>query len=242
MNLKSALACLVLLPSTAHARDVEISATLYGWIPGLDASIGTAFGDLEFSPSGSDILSSLDMVFMGTFEGRKGRWSFIKDIIYVDLSDNRPTPFGALFSSADIDLKLTAASGYVGYRVYETGSASYDIVGGFRFFDVSTTTTLNAGINPTQTTRLSDSWWDPVIGVRGQWQLSDTWSATGFVDYGSWDNASESWQVVATLNYAISEKWAFRVGYRHMDINRTIDGEDVDLGLSGPIFGLAVKF
>lgn len=103
-------------PAVGHAEKWQKSVTLYGWLPGLDTYISTAFGDFESSPTGSDVLSDLDMVFMGTFEAGRGRWRFIKDIIYVGLSDTESTPFGALFRDGTVDVKMWAVSGYAAYR------------------------------------------------------------------------------------------------------------------------------
>lgn len=244
VNVKAAAAiCMLVFPAAAHAEKWEKAVTLYGWVPGLDASIATNYGDLEASPSGGDILKSLDMVFMGTFEAGKGRWRFIKDILYVELSDDRNTPFGVLFANGEIGIKMTAATGYVAYSFFESDRASYELAGGVRYFDLDSRVTLNAGTLPTETARLSDDWFVPVIGIRGNWMLSDKWSATGFLDYGqSFSGSSETWQVLGTLNYNFNESWSARFGYRFMDVDKDVRGRDVDIGLSGPIVGVTYRF
>lgn len=229
-------------PAVGHAEKWQKSATLYGWLPGLDTSISTAFGDFESSPTGSDVLSDLDMVFMGTFEAGRGRWRFIKDIIYVGLSDTESTPFGALFGDGTVDVKMWAVSGYAAYRFSESSTASYDLAAGVRYFDLDTTLSLSAGRRPAQSLALSDSWIDPVIGLRGNWVFSDKWSATAFVDYGGFRGSSETWQILGTMNYSINDKLFARFGYRHLDVSKTISGSDIDLAISGPVFGLTYQF
>lgn len=244
VNIKIAAAlCMLMLPVAAHAEKWEKAITLYGWVPGLDASIGTNHGDLEASPSGGDILKSLDMVFMGTFEAGKGSWRFIKDILYVELSHKKDTPFGVAFANGEADLKMTAATGYVAYNFFESERASYELAGGVRYFDLNSRVTLNAGVLPSETARLSDDWFVPVVGLRGNWKLSDSWSATGFVDYGqSFSGSSETWQVLGTLNYAFNDSWSARFGYRIMDVDKTVKGRDVDINLSGPVIGVSYRF
>ncbi len=235
-------AMITVLPSVGSAEQWEKVITLYGWLPGLDTSIATAFGDFESSPSGSDVLSNLDMAFMGTFETNNGTWGFVTDIIYVDLSDTKNTPFGRLFADGTVDVTTWAVSGYVTYRFAESASAKYEVAAGFRYFDLDTQVTLNAGTLPARSRSLSDSWFDPVIGVRGSWKLSDKWSANAFADYGGFSNSSETWQVVGTFNYSFNENLSARIGYRYMDISKTIAGSDVDIALSGPVIGLAYRF
>jgi len=230
------------LPTAGYAEKWEKVISLYGWVPGLDTSIGTDFGDFETSPSGSDVLSDLEMVFMGTFEAHRGRWGIVKDIIYVDLSDTQDTPFGALFSDGTVDVTAWAVSGYLTYTIFENSSSSYELAGGVRYFDLDTSISLSDGTLPAQSGTLNDNWFDPVIGIRGHWKLSEKWSASAFADYGGSGGSSETWQVLATLDYSINESLFARFGYRHMDISKTIDGRDVDIGLSGPILGLTYKF
>jgi opacity protein-like surface antigen len=89
---------------------------------------------------------------------------------------------------------------------------------------------------------LNDNWLDPVIGVRGHWNLSEKWSASAFADYGGFSGSSTTWQVVGTLDYKIADGLSARFGYRHMDISKTIDASKVDIGLSGPVIGLTYRF
>lgn len=235
-------AAIIAFPSIGHAEKWEKVITLYGWVPGLDVSINTAFGDFEASPSGGDILSNLDMAFLGTFEAHKGRWGFVKDILYVDLSESQSTPLGVLFANGKASIKMLAASGYVTYMFHESRTASYELAAGVRYFELDTKLALSAGTLPAQTNVLKSDWLDPVIGIRGRWQIGEKWSASAFADYGGFKDSSETWQVVGTFNYSISDSLEARFGYRHMDISKNVRGADVDIGLSGPIFGFTYQF
>jgi len=237
-----AAALITAFPSVGHAEKWEKVISLYGWVPGLDVSIGTGFGDFESSPSGGDILSNLDMVFMGTFEGHKGRWGIVKDMLYVDLSESKSTPLGVLFANGKATVKVLAASGYVTYMFHESRTASYELAAGVRYFELDTKLALSAGTLPARTNVLKSDWFDPVIGIRGRWQIADKWSASAFADYGGFKGSSETWQVLGTFNYSINDNLEARFGYRHMDISKTVRGADVDVGLSGPIFGLTYRF
>lgn len=237
-----AAALVASLPTVGQAENWQYTTTLYGWLPGLDTSIGTGFGDFESSSSGSDVLSNLEGVFMGTFEAQTGRWGLVTDLLYVDLSDTRSTPFGALFASGRLDVTATAASVYATYRFSHSNTAVYDVAVGLRYFDVETTVSLTAGSLSAQSSTLGDDWIEPVIALRGNWKLSDNWSASAFADFGSSESSSETWQILGTLNYSINEKLAVRFGYRHMDINRAVGSSKIDIALSGPVIGLSYRF
>ena len=43
----------------------------YLWVSGIASSVETASGRLDVDKSGGDILSTLDLAFMGTFEARR---------------------------------------------------------------------------------------------------------------------------------------------------------------------------
>ena len=86
--------------SNVQAQDWTGKATIYAWLPSLDATVGTEFGDIQASQGSSDVISSLDMAFMGTFAAQKDRLGFVVDYVYADLTASEPTPFGKLFSKA----------------------------------------------------------------------------------------------------------------------------------------------
>ncbi|MEQ9692899.1 hypothetical protein [Shimia sp. SDUM112013] len=227
------------MPLTAQAAEWNYSASLYGWFPGLDSTIGTAFGDLDMDISAQDLISNLDMAFMGTFEGHNGQWGYLADIFYSDISTNKTGPFG--FVSADLDLKLTLVSLAATYRVSETATSQVDLMGGLRGYDMDVGGQFNGGGNPTFGG--SDKWVDPVIGLRGRWALSDQWSLTALGDVGGFGLGSDlSWQVLATFDYALNDSWLLRFGYRHLEVDKPINGRDVQVGLSGPIFGATYRF
>jgi len=68
--------------------------TIYGWLPSIDGSLKY---DVPPGSGGnvgvdaSDILDSLNFVFMGIFEARKSKLSFGLDLIYMDLSNSKST-------------------------------------------------------------------------------------------------------------------------------------------------------
>lgn len=244
----AALACLaaVILPASARAQSWEYSASIYGWMSGIESSVETPFGTVGTELSFSDVLDKLDFAFFATFEARNGPWVLLGDLNYSDLSANRGAPVGANFADAEVDTTLTVLSAFGGYAVVDRPDLRIEAGGGLRYYDVGVDTTLvgNTGV-PDADIPLSESWVDPIIGVQVRAPLSERWFARGFADVGGFGlgNASElSWQLYAGGGYAINETWVLEFGYRHLSIEKELDNANVDLDLSGPLLGVTARF
>lgn len=151
----------------AAAQDAPrtYSATFYGWFPGMTTSVETSVGTIESETSASDSLSALDMAFMGTLGAKKGRWGFVGDLLYVDLSNTADTPL-ALYGDARVEVAATALSGYALYRVTTGPALVLDVGAGFRALDHDVDLHLSSGSLPGVSQDLSDNWVDPLIPAR----------------------------------------------------------------------------
>lgn len=225
----------------SQQSDWSYSATVYLFTPETEVALDTPAGDLNGTLSFSDALKNLDLAFMGAFIASNGRWSFLADYNYTNLSFSNPTP-GSASSGLDTSFKTQFLSGFVGYRIYETPTASVDLAGGFRWFSTETVFTLQTGTGSGGQTSVDSSWTDPVIGARAKVAISDKWSGTGFVDYGGFRSGSETWQVLLTADYAINDRWLIRGGYRYISFDHEINGNDFSFHQSGPVIGATYRF
>lgn len=230
-------------PAAAQNSDWTFTVTPYVWLPGTDTSVDTRFGTVTSKNGSSDVLSDLDFAFMGAFEARRDRWGFIGDLLYTDLSSSTASPLGIFYGGADVDVRISALTGYVAYRVYEDAKVAADVLGGFRAFSAKLDVTLEPGRRPGGSESFDESWVDGVIGGRVGLRFSEKWSAAVAMDVGGFDQGNDfTWQALATVNYAINPRWAVRGGWRYMDIEKEIDGRDVAVELNGPVFGVEYKF
>lgn len=134
-------------------------------------------------------------------------------------------------------------SGYAAYRVDETSRSSIDLAAGFRAYDMQVDGALNTGGGASVPFGGSESWVDPIIAIRGNWALSEKWLLTGFADIGGFGVGSDlTWQVMATFDYQLNDSWALRFGYRYLEIDKPVGGNDLKTGISGPIFGATYRF
>jgi hypothetical protein len=93
--MKAAAASMVLPlvgPAAAQDSGWQFALSPYAWVPGIGTSVETAWGTVEVDKSGRDVLSKLDLAFMGAFEARQGRWGLNADLFYANLSQSRLTP------------------------------------------------------------------------------------------------------------------------------------------------------
>jgi opacity protein-like surface antigen len=235
------LALLTAGQASAQEADWAYKATLYGWLPALSTTLDTDLGSFESSSSGSDVLSNLDMVFMGSLAAQRGRWGFVGDLLYVDLSNTEDTPF-ALYGDATVGVKTTAFSGYALYRVTSDPQLQFDVGAGFRSFDVEVDLALSKGLAAATSRSVDDSWTDPLLAARLYAPIADDWFVTGFADFGGTGSGDSTWQVYAGIGYAFDSRWSGQLGYRYMDISKDIDGRDLSIDLGGPLLAVTYSF
>ena len=236
-------ATMMLAANGAAAQDAgwTYSTTIYGWLPGMTTSVETDSGTIEGESTASDALSNLDMVFMGTFAAQNGRWGFVGDLLYLDLSNEKRTPLG-LYGTRSVGVTTTAISGYALYRVTTDPAIAFDIGAGFRAFDFDLDLALTPGIAPGFSQSVGGSWVDPLIAARVAVPLNDDWTLTGFADWGGSGGDEQTWQVFGSVKYAFNDKWATQVGYRYMEIEKEVGGRDVTVDLGGPVVAVSFSF
>jgi hypothetical protein len=235
----------VLLAAPVAAQDSGWSFALspYLWAPGIDASVETAWGTVSVDKSSGDVLSDLDLGFMGVFEARNGRWGLIADLFYAKLSQSRATPLGLLFSRARLETEAKELSGYAAYRVIADDAASLDLMAGFRVSSLDVDLSLSPGLLAGRSSGVSETWVDPVIGGRGRVAIGDRWFATAFADVGGFGGDSDlTWQAFASLGYQFDARWSVQGGWRYFLTEKEIEGRDVETEFSGPVLGLTVRF
>jgi hypothetical protein len=146
MSFKS-IAVLTALVSSAPAMaqdEWEYRATFYGWLTGVTTEAETPLGEFEAEIEFADIFDELDIAAFGAFEARKGRWSFIADGMYVELSPEVSLPAQSPLSRGEIESQTGLISAYATYALVDEADWRIDIGGGLRYYDASTDTTLIA--------------------------------------------------------------------------------------------------
>ena len=214
------------------------------WTAGLEGTIRTRerVPPVEADASFFDILENLDIALMVTGEVRYKRLVFLTDINYLKLSTDEGTP-GPLFSGFDVDNKTFFISAGAGYRVYDAAPFGFDVLAGLRFWNIDNEVTFKPGVLPRVKVSGSESWVDPIIGVRGIADLGSGFYTAVYADIGGFGVASRfTWQIQGLVGYEFGSSAAAQIGYRHLSVDYR-DGAFIwDVELSGPLIGLSFKF
>ena len=170
---------------------------LYGWAQSLDGDIGVLGRSASVSADFSDVVQDLNIAVMGLVEVGRGRWSVLLDFNYVEVGDNG-----------------TARRNQVRLR---PATIPRQPLGGVR----SCPNRCREVRCPRRRTReldrcrprhrqvqrfASESWVDPVIGVRFRAQLSPHWYFRAAGDIGGFGAASDlTWQAMAGFGWQFND-------------------------------------
>jgi opacity protein-like surface antigen len=251
-HVRWALGCLVvtgaILAAPAFAADAppkqdawQFDATPYLWFAGLDGDV--KIGNLPtggVEASFSDIASSLHFAAMGAFEGRKNRWGFLVDAMYIDLSDSTSTPKGLLFGDVDVSVRQQLYTGLASYRVLD-GNVAVDVFAGPRYVSIATDLNLTSGAAAGRAKSASVSWWDGLGGARVVWRVHKNWLLTGFADVGG-GGTKLTWEALAGAGYEFNKLVSVKFGYRYLSIDYDTTELVYDMAMAGPYAGVGFRF
>ncbi len=225
------------MAASVNASDWENEVAIYGWFSDIS---GTVANGTEWTYDIGDIVDSMEMVFMGNYEGRINKWSFLVDLVYLDVSDDSQVNAPAGSALADADLTTWVVHGTVGYDVMATDAGRMAVVGGVRYLDLELESDLSVGGTQVSSNSGSQDGLDVLVGIRGHINLNNNWFIPYHADIGTGDS-DVSYQLFAGVGYQFS--WGdIRVGYRYLDIEMDDDKLMSDLTVSGPIAGVAFRF
>ena len=206
-----ALVCLLPMSATAQS-EWEFALTPYLWGAGLNGDIRIGPIEDNVNASFSDILGSLELAGMATFEANNGRVGVLVDAFYVDLADEAEPP-GPVFDRADVDITQQMWSVVGTYRVMDD-RAKVDLLLGVRYMYIKSDLQLVRESEVTRRAATSADWADGVFGARVRFDISEKWWFTGVGDLGKGESEF-SYQVLLGLGYGFSERmsvafWAWR--------------------------------
>lgn len=217
-------------------------AAPYAWITAVEGDVGVGPLSTPVDISMADTLESVDMTFMGIFEAGYGKLSVGVDVVYAKLSQDIGGG-GHLFDSFRFEQKQWLLTPFVAYNVINTERYHMDVFAGAQFtiLEVELTGRL-VGPGEVVATRDKD-WIDPVIGIRGQAELTETLFFRYNGEIGGFGVSSDLiWQAFLGFGYHINDNVSVAVGYRGLGIDYSSGGFTFDTVSHGPVIGLEVRF
>jgi hypothetical protein len=229
---------------SAHADEsngtrVIVTGYLFGSAIKGQASPTSGLPPADIDLSFSDVLQDLDFGFMTAVEVRKGRWGFVGDLMYSNVSPSATVP-GPLPLTGSLDQKSLTLQGNVFYRVHEGDGINVDLGAGLRYWNIKNVGTLDPG-------RIGfshrETWIDPVLVARMTARIDGPWSVTLAGDVGGSGGGSDlTWQLLGTVNYQKNDRFTFRAGYRVLSVDYNQDGFVYDVAMRGPVIGVSMSF
>lgn len=239
-------------PSPAPESAWTFAAASYLWASGIEGNVGL-FGQEPASvdKSFSDILKDFKFGGMAVAELHNGTWGLFGDVMYTRTESDG----SATRTIANLPVTLSAAvetSSFTGtlmgeYRAYSTPAATLDLMGGARIWSIDNDVNLALAAGGSPIAQLSGSdgstWVDPIIGMKGRFNIDDKWYLDGWGMIGGFGAASKvTWDVMADVGYHWNDRLSFAVGYRALGVDYSNDGFVYDVVQHGPFLGTVVKF
>ncbi|MGA7264235.1 MAG: hypothetical protein WA709_27730 [Stellaceae bacterium] len=241
--------CNAAVAQEASAFDgYQFFVTPYLWLASIHATTLTPFArepEVNSNVSTIDLLSHLDGApFMGSFEARYGSLGFLVDAIHLPVSTNITTR-NILFQGGTAELHTNMGTGVALWRVLDDPVQFADAGLGFRAWGFQADLGLNPGQLQGVSATRSAGWTDPLIGARYHRELGNGFSLTAYGDVGGFGvGAHIDWQVLGTVDYALSPSWDLHLGYR--SLNFDITGSEGRFGFNvhmrGPILAGTFRF
>ncbi len=230
----------------AGAQEVHGSATIYGWLPWMDADTTSKSGAVAAttSLSAGDVLDALDFAFMAAGEIHYGRFGLLQDVVYADLS-NSGNLSGQSASKVNVGTQMLLSTTAFGYRVYDQDGWQIEPYAGARYVSLETDVKVTGGgpLGRVRAAGVDLNWWDPIIGIRGRAPITQKLSASGFADIGGFGAGSKfSWEIFAGLDYAVTPRISAAAGFRYLSIDYESDRADLKLHTYGPLLGATFRF
>ncbi|MDE1570453.1 hypothetical protein [Aquabacter sediminis] len=219
--------------------------TGYLWASAMSGQVGTLppLPPVNVDMSFGDILKQFDGGIMGAGEMRVGRWGFLADVMFLQVSPSATLP-GPYAGNLELRSRSLTLQGNVLYRLYEAEGASVDVGAGLRYWLLGNRLSFdNASPLPGFSYSETEGWVDPLLVGRVTAPLGGAWSLTVVGDIGGFDVGSHlTYQAIGTVNYQWSKQLALRAGYRFLSVDYTSGKFLYDVELQGPVIGATYRF
>jgi hypothetical protein len=226
------------------ADEWSFAAAPYVWFASLDGDLAVfpALPAVEVDASFREIFKNLDPSLMFGGEIRNGRFGLLADIVYVHLTADGPTP-GPLFSGVEADVKNFIGTFEGAYRVVDTESVDLDVLGGIRVWSVTSELSFSPGILAARTAENTESWVDPMVGVRARVDVGSGFFLNAWGNVGGFGVVSDiDWDIFGGVGYEWNDWLSSFVGYRHLEIDYDDAGFLYDVVETGPVIGAILRF
>jgi hypothetical protein len=222
----------------------SFTITPYLWAAGIQGEAGTLppLPPADVDASFGDIWDDLRFAGMIAGTARKGRFGIAGDLQYVE-TEATSNSLAPLFDREKLVSKSFIVSVLGEYVGFEDDRANLRLSGGARVWSVDTELDLASGVLPGRTVDGDDTWVDPIVGVRGSFDLGSNAFVTGWAFVGGFGLGSDFMtDLSGGIGYRFTDTIAATVGYRWMKVDRDDDDFLYDVTQDGIVAGLTFSF
>lgn len=235
------LLALSLAAPAAAAGDSKHTLVVYFMGAGMDGT--TAIGDLEadVNVGFSDIMENLEFGAMAAYRLDLAKWAFTADAIYMGLGATKDGSSG--FAKADVDFSQAMLEVDGVYKHTDR----FEVLFGLRYNELDGELVVTSDLGNVRSAEGSQSWVDPLVGVRWIQPIGKQWAFIGRADVGGFGVGSDfAWQALALFDWQSSKTVGVLFGIRALDVDYD-DGEGserfvYDVLTAGPVAGMTIKF
>ena len=236
-------------PMAADVWRFELATWL--WMPAVDGDSTLQGTDIDIDLDFGDTFGSFDGYGVaGRFEGWRKRWGSFVEVGWMDLDADS---FGTLKNTGlDLDMDVERLNvdfgfAYQGVRE-ELGDGrlfTLDVLVGGRWAQIRQRASAGFG-RPFRASDRED-YWEPFVGTRFGWDLTDKIPLRIGGDVGGFGAGSDfSWNALAEIGYKILEPLELRLGYGAQGVDYDSGSGTgkfkLDTIAHGPRFGMALHF
>jgi len=225
--------------ATAADSAWRFQLTPYAWMTGLSGDVRPLAKAPTVSTSRTfgDVLDDLEGALFMTGTARRDRWLLFGDLTWASLGHESALAPGIAVDGKLRQRSFTAAAGY---QVVSQPDHRLDLLAGARAWRIEAEVAVPAlGFDASKTER----WVDPILAARLRSAWTPEWTTIVHADIGGFGvGADNTWQLVATGNYQVSDVLTLSAGYRHLAVDRDESGTRIDVSMSGPLLGVTWRF
>lgn len=220
-------------------------STSYAWLTAQKGDMRIGALSVPVDVSFSDAINSIDeidMAFMGGLEAGRGRWSIGVDLTYTNFSDDFAGD-GNVFDSFRLEQTNWMINPFVSCQLVKEQGWHLDAILGARINIIEMDITGRFVGDRHITVGGSRDWVDPIVGLRGSWDLTDRLLFGVRGDIGGFGASSNfTWQAYVGLGWKVTRRSTLALGYRGLGTDYSKRGFGSDIVTHGPLLGLQITF
>ncbi len=229
------------------SKDFSFTVNPYIWMMGATGTVGvpnTPSGyprSVSFNETFADAVGNIKFAFMAGGKFKYKSVSLLYDIVYANMKAfDVANPSGQGLATGDVTLKEFVTDLALAYRIPSKSTATFvDVYAGTRIWAMDQEITLDP-VDPNLQSKMfsnSNSWVDPLIGVKADFTMAKDWFTYVKMDFGGF-GVSSDWTLMALAGcgYKFNQNWNTSLGIKYLGLEYNKD----NLYLNVDEYGLAL--